>query len=76
MKTNNITEEQNNLILSYSDCMLLLNSNISFEKMSNNNLDSIYYAAFENYAYHMSRKGYINMLNKKRIELEKNFINQ
>lgn len=63
-------EKRNNSNLSYIDCMMRLTGNVPFERMTNDDLDSIYACAFGQYAYHMSRDGFIESLNKKREQLK------
>lgn len=62
-------EKRNNSTLSYIDCCMRLTGEISFETMIDDDLDSIYFVAFERWAYHMSREGFIISLNKKRATL-------
>ena len=53
--------------LSYVDCcMRLRDESMFFEDMSNDDLDSLYFIAFKRWAYHLTRQGYINALNKYR----------
>jgi hypothetical protein len=62
-------EKRNNSTLSPADCFnRLCNENYAFESMSNDDLDSIYYMAFERWAYHLTRQAYIDALNKRRNE--------
>lgn len=68
---NNTTElkNRNNSTLSYADCCLrLMDWDRSFESMSNDDLDSLYAVAFKRWAFHLTREGYINALNKYRNE--------
>lgn len=59
----------NNSTLSYADCYLrLMDFNRAFESMTDDDLDSLYAVAFQRWAYHMTRQGYINALNKYRNE--------
>jgi hypothetical protein len=46
-----------------------INRRSPFSEMSNDDLDSIYAIAFGHWAYHLTRQGYIDALNKKRSEL-------
>jgi len=56
--------------LSWADCYLRLASeDYPFELMSDDDLDSIYRIAFDRWAYHLTRQGYIDSLNQKRFEL-------
>jgi hypothetical protein len=61
--------KRNNSTLSYIDCCMRLTGPLPFEDMSNDDLDSIYAVAFEHWAYHLTRQGYIDKLNKKREDL-------
>ena len=62
-------KSRNNSNLSYADCcMRLCDWNVSFEDMSNDDLDSLYFVAFKSWAYHLTRQAYIDYLNKYRIE--------
>ena len=64
------TKKRNDSTLSYADCMLrLADESRAFEDMSNDDLDSIYYCAYGQWAHHLTRQGYIDMLYKKRREL-------
>ena len=63
-------ERRNNSTLSYIDCCMRLTGDQLFENMSNDDLDSIYYVAFNRWAYHLTRDGYISALNKRRTELQ------
>lgn len=64
-------ERRNKSTLSPADCYnRLANENYSFELMSDDDLDSIYYIAYERWAYHLTRQGYIDALYKKRSELQ------
>jgi hypothetical protein len=62
-------ERRNNSTLSYIDCCMRLTGDQPFAEMSNDDLDSIYFVAFKRWAYHLTRQGYIDALNKRRIEL-------
>lgn len=63
-------EKRNNSKLSFADCSnRLINEKYSFEEMSNDDLDSIYYIAFDRWAYHLTRQAYIDALYRKRNEL-------
>ncbi len=62
-------EKRNNSTLTYVDCCMRLTGDSPFEEMSIDDLDSIYFVAFRHWAHHMSKEGYINMLNKRRLEL-------
>lgn len=63
-------KRRNQSDLSYIDCcMRLTDDSKSFEEMSNDDLDSIYAVALGHWAYHLTRQGYIDALNKKRVEL-------
>lgn len=60
---------RNNSTLAYVDCaMRLCDWRYNFEKMSNDDLDSLYAVAFGRWAYHLTRQGYIDALNKYRAE--------
>ncbi len=62
-------KRRNNSTLSYADCCLrLMDFNRPFEAMENDDLDSIYAVAFKRWAYHLTRQGYIDALNKYRAE--------
>lgn len=62
--------KRNNSTLSYADCCIrLTDESRAFEGMSDDDLDSIYTVAFSRWAYHLTRQGYIDALNKKRNEL-------
>lgn len=62
-------KKMNNSTLSYADCYLrLMDFNRPFESMTDDDLDSLYAVAFQRWAYHMTRQGYINALNKYRNE--------
>lgn len=70
-------EKRNNSTLAYIDCIMRLTGDRSFHEMSNDDLDSIYFSAFGRWAWHMTRQGYIDALNKCRDELaNKNSINK
>jgi hypothetical protein len=61
------SKRRNNSTLSYADCMLRLSDRSrSFHDMSDDDLDSIYACAFGRWAYHLTRQGYIDALEKKR----------
>lgn len=61
---------RNNSTLAYADCcMRIMDWNRPFEAMSNDDLDSIYAVAFGRWAYHLTRQGYIDALNKHRQEV-------
>lgn len=63
-------KKRNNSTLSWADCANRLgNDRYAFEDMSNDDLDSIYRFAFDRWAWHLTREGYIEALNKKRAEL-------
>ena len=63
------TKRRNNSTLSYADCCLrLMDFHRPFEAMENDDLDSIYAVAFKRWAYHLTRQGYIDALNKYRAE--------
>jgi hypothetical protein len=62
-------KKRNNSTLSYIDCCMRLTGDQPFSEMSNDDLDSIYAVAFKHWAYHLTRQGYIDALNKRRIEL-------
>jgi hypothetical protein len=62
-------ERRNNSKLSFIDCSMRLIDDSKFEEMSNDDLDSIYYVAFRQWAYHMTREGYIKSLYDKRASL-------
>jgi hypothetical protein len=63
-------KRMNNSTLSEIDCCMRLTGDRPFEDMSNDDLDSIYAVAFKRWAYHLTRQGYIDALNKKRAELQ------
>ena len=63
-------KRRNNSTLSYVDCCMRLTGDSPFEEMSNDDLDSIYAVAFKSWAYHLTRQGYIDFLNKRRNELK------
>lgn len=64
-------KHRNNSQLSYIDCcMRLTDDSISFESMTNDDLDSIYAVAFQRWAHHLTRQGYIDALNQRREELK------
>ena len=65
-------EKENNSKLSYIDCMMRLTGNVPFERMSDDDLDTIYYCAFGQKSYHMSRDGYIEKLTEKREAIRNN----
>ena len=60
---------RNNSKLTYDDCMIQLTGEQSFNTMLDDDLDSIYACAFNRWAYHLTRQGYIDSLNKRRLEL-------
>jgi hypothetical protein len=62
-------KRRNNSTLSEIDCCMRLTGDRPFEDMENDDLDSIYAVAFKRWAYHLTRQGYIDALNKKRVEL-------
>lgn len=62
-------QRRNNSTLSYVDCCMRLTGDRSFYGMSNDDLDSIYFIAFGNWAWHMTRQGFIDALSKRREEL-------
>lgn len=63
-------QKRNNSNLSAVDCYLRLSDETrAFESMSDDDLDSIYFIAFGRWAYHLTRRGYIDALNKKRADL-------
>ena len=60
---------KNNSKLSFSDCCIILHDwNRSFEQMSNDDLDSLYFVVTKSWAQHLTRQAYIDYLNKYRIE--------
>lgn len=60
MNESQLTEEQ---------CLgVLINWNIAFESLSNDDLDSLYKVATKHWAYHLTRQGYIDRLYKFRLE--------
>lgn len=57
-------QPRNKSSLSYADCYIrLYDNNRPFEDMSDDDLDSLYFVAFNLWAYHMTREGYIRSLN-------------
>jgi hypothetical protein len=65
-------KRRNNSTLGYIDCCMRLTGNLPFDEMSNDDLDSIYFVAFERWAWHLTRQGYIDALDKRRTELLEN----
>jgi len=66
-----VGEKMNNSNLAAADCWnRLANEDYAFEGMSTDDLDSIYRVAFDRWAYHLTRQGYIKMLYQKRSELK------
>jgi hypothetical protein len=63
-----ISKRRNNSTLSTIDCYIRLTGDTLFEEMTDDDLDSIYTVAFGHWAYHLSRQGYINALNKRRLD--------
>lgn len=61
---------RNNSTLGVIDCMMRLTGDEPFESFSDDDLDSIYAVAFNRWAYHLTRDGYIKALYKKRKELQ------
>lgn len=60
MNKSQLTEEQ---------CLcILINWNVDFETLNNDDLDSLYKVATKNWAYHLTRQGYIDRLYKFRLE--------
>ena len=60
MNKSQLTEEQ---------CLcILINWNIAFETLNNDDLDSLYKVATKHWAYHLTRQGYIYRLYKFRLE--------
>ena len=60
MNKSQLTEEQ---------CLgILINWNIAFETLNNDDLDSLYKVASKHWAYHSTRQGYIDRLYKFRLE--------
>lgn len=60
MNKSQLTEEQ---------CLgILINWNVAFETLNNDNLDSLYKVATKHWAYHLTRQGYIDRLYKFRLE--------
>lgn len=63
------TEHRNKSKLSYVDCcMRLIDESRSFEDMSDDDLDSIYFIATGRWAYHLTRQGYIDTLINERLK--------
>jgi hypothetical protein len=63
-----IATRRNNSTLSYIDCCMRLTGDRPFEEMTDDDLDSIYAVAFGHWAYHLTRQGYIDALNKRRLD--------
>jgi len=60
MNKSNLTEEQ---------CLnILINWNVAFESLNNDDLDSLYKVATKHWAYHLTRQGYIDRLYKFRLK--------
>lgn len=62
-------KSRNKSQLSYVDCCMRLcddGCRWSFEDMSDDDLDSIYFVAFQRWAYHLTRQAYIDALNTER----------
>jgi hypothetical protein len=64
-------KRRNNSTLSYVDCCMRLTGDRSFYEMSNDDLDSIYFVAYNRWAWHMTRQGLIDALIKRKDELMK-----
>lgn len=59
MNKSQLTEEQ---------CLgILINWNVAFETLNNDDLDSLYKVATKHWAYHLTRQGYIDRLYKFRL---------
>lgn len=66
-----LKERRNNSTLSYADCAnRLINENYAFEDMCNDDLDLIYFIAYNRWAYHLTREAYIQSLYKKRNDFK------
>ena len=60
MNKSNLTEEQ---------CLnILINWNVAFESLNNDDLDSLYKVTTKHWAYHLTRQGYIDRLYKFRLK--------
>ena len=55
--------------LTKEQCLgILINWNVAFESLNNDDLDSLYKVATKHWAYHLTRQGYIDRLYKFRLE--------
>ena len=55
--------------LTEAQCLgILINWNVAFESLNNDDLDSLYKVATKRWAYHLTRQGYIDSLYKFRLE--------
>jgi hypothetical protein len=66
--SDDIGKRRNNSTLSTIDCYMILTDDRPFEEMTDDDLDSIYAVAFGRWAYHLTRQGYIDALNKRRLD--------
>lgn len=63
-----IGEGKNSSDLTKAECMqILYDWNVSFNDLSNADLDSLYFVANGHWAYYLPRKYYIENLNKYRL---------
>lgn len=61
---------RNKSTLSYLQCFQIVsNASLNFDDMKYEDLDCLYAAVNGNWAYHLTRQGYIDSLNIKRKEL-------
>ena len=61
---------RNNSKLSKIECLKLFASGSDLAKLSNDDLDEIYFHVNGRLAYHMSREGYIHSLTQKRVDFK------